>query len=219
MDNTQYNDSVAAGYVISTDPEPGTTLQPGDTVTLYVSQGSQSDVSYVTVPDFEWWTAERATESLEMIGLYAAYEYEASSEVLEDFVIRQDPAGNSQVPVGSTVTLVVSTGASGADTSAESSSTESGQNSVTINSGSSWECNASLDTPEGYTGQPVRITLVQEGQATTVFEGQTTFPYTLNVRGAEGVTTGTAYVYLLDPTTGEVTSTIEYPGIIFSQVN
>lgn len=219
VDNTQYNDSVAAGYVISTDPEPGTTLQPGDTVTLYVSQGSQSDVSYVTVPDFEWWTAERATESLEMIGLYAAYEYEASSEVLEDFVIRQDPAGNSQVPVGSTVTLVVSTGASGADTSAESSSTESGQNSVTINSGSSWECNASLDTPEGYTGQPVRITLVQEGQATTVFEGQTTFPYTLNVRGAEGVTTGTAYVYLLDPTTGEVTSTIEYPGIIFSQVN
>lgn len=215
VDNTQYNDNVAAGYVISTDPEPGTSLKPGDTVTLYVSQGSQEDVTYVTVPDFEWWTAERATESLEMIGLYAAYKYEASSEILEDFVIRQDPAGNSQAAVGSTVTLVVSTGAPQAGDTAESGS----QPDVTINSGSSWECNASLDTPAGYTGQPVRITLVQEGQATTVFEGQTTFPYTLKVRGAEGVASGTAYVYLLDPSSGDVTSTIEYPGIIFSQVN
>jgi hypothetical protein len=33
------------------------------------------------------------------------------------------------------------------------------------------------------------------------------------------VDSGTAYIYLLDPTTGEVTTTIEYPGINFSQVN
>ena len=212
VDDTQYSDSVAAGYVISTDPEPGSSLKAGDTVTLFVSLGSEEEVTYVTVPDFEWWTAERATESLEMIGVYAEYKYEANSEVLEDFVFRQEPEAFEQVPVGGTVTLYVSTGASAPETSQE-------QEDITINGGSAWECNASLDTPAGYNGQPVRITLVQEGQATTVFEGQTTFPYTLQVRGAEGVSSGTAYVYLLDPNTNEVTNTIEYPGIVFSQVN
>ena len=47
----------------------------------------------------------------------------------------------------------------------------------------------------------------------------TAFPYHLQVEGEAGVTEGTAYIYLLDGTTGEVTSTIEYPGITFSQVD
>ena len=41
---TPDNDSVAAGYVdFRRIRNRDTTLQPGDTVTLYVSQGSQSD--------------------------------------------------------------------------------------------------------------------------------------------------------------------------------
>jgi hypothetical protein len=87
------------------------------------------------------------------------------------------------------------------------------------NGGSGWQCDASLQQPNGYNGQPVRITLSQNGTETTVFEGTTTFPYRLQVQGADGVTEGTAYIYLLDQTTGAVTSTIEYPGIKFSQVN
>ena len=50
------------------------------------------------------------------------------------------------------------------------------------------------------------------------FRGQTSFPYKLQIQGASGVTSGTAYIYLLD-SSGNVTSKIEYPGIVFSQVN
>ncbi len=90
----------------------------------------------------------------------------------------------------------------------------------TAGAAGAWRCDASLETPVGYADQPVRITLLQDGVGeTTVFEGTTAFPYRLQVDGAAGVTGGTAYVYLLDPVTGEATSKIEYPGIAFYQVN
>ena len=97
--------------------------------------------------------------------------------------------------------------------------TFSNEGANTTDTAGTWRCNASLDSPAGYNGQPVRITLKQNGTETTVFEGTTTFPYSFEVQGASGVSEGTAYVYLLDPGTNEVTSTIEYAGITFSQVN
>ena len=80
-------------------------------------------------------------------------------------------------------------------------------------------CNAQLQMPSGYNGEPVRIELVQNGVTTPIFEGTTTFPFLLNVEGQAGVTNGTAYVYTLDPQTWTVTSTTSYEGIIFSQVD
>ena len=62
----------------------------------------------------------------------------------------------------------------------------------------------------------MRIVVVQnEGleneTKNTVFEGIITFPYSLNVEGAAGVSTGTAYVYVLDAQTWEIETTIKYP--------
>ena len=115
--------------------------------------------------------------------------------------------------MGGTVTLYVSTGASAPETSQE-------QEDITINGGSAWECNASLDTPAGYNGQPVRITHVQEGRPPQSSRGRPPSPITLQVRGAEGLEqrNGVPYTFL-DPTPTKVTNTIEYPGIVFSQVN
>jgi hypothetical protein len=111
------------------------------------------------------------------------------------------------------VTLVISTGPG------EVTSSDDSIEILDNGSTGTWQCDASLQQPTGYTGQPVRITLLQNGTETTVFEGTTTFPYRLTTQGADGVAEGTAYIYLLDSATGAVTSTIEYPGIKFSQVN
>ncbi len=207
IDETRYSDTVAAGYVISTDPEAGTVLQPNDMVTLYVSQGKGADAPQVDVPDCYYCDEDITTQRCELYGLGVPnFEYEASNAVNKGFVIRQDPAAGTSVPEGTVVTFVVSTGPSAS------------QDDISINTGSGeiWKCNASLSTPEGYAGENVRIDLEQDGVVKTIFTGQTTFPYQLSVQGADGVETGTAYVYLLNEA-GEAIRTIEYPGITFSR--
>lgn len=217
IDNSTYSDTVAAGYVISTEPAADSMVKAGDTITLYVSRGTEAtepaqEVSYVTLWDLYGYTQERAEEALAMLDLVPAYEYEASNEVAQGLVIRQSAGTNEQIPRGSTVTLTISTG--------PSSTAAAQENAVQIqNESGTWQCNASLAQPVGYNGQPVRITLVQNGVESTIYEGSTTFPYDLQVQGASGVETGTAYIYLLDAETGQAESKIEYPGIAFTQVN
>ncbi len=235
IDTSRHSDTIADGYVITTEPMAGTSLKPGDKVTLFVSQGEEAEVSYTTPWDLSGYTVERANEALEMQELVADYKYEASNEIGEGFVIRMDPPANTQIPRGSTVTLYISTGPEpqqgdddnitiideGADTGADAGSTSgAGTTDTTGTQTGAWRCDASLEPPVGYVDQQVRITLVQDGVGEkTVFEGATAFPYHLQVEGAAGVASGTAYVYLLDPVTGESTSKIEYPGIAFYQVN
>ena len=233
IDTSRHSDTIADGYVITTEPMAGTVLKPGDKVTLFVSQGEEEEVQYTTPWDLTGYTVERANEALEMQELVADYKYEASNEIGEGYVIRTDPPANKEIPRGSTVTLYISTGPeaqqgdddsirvldSGGGT-VDSTGTTGTTGSSDANAAGTWRCDASLETPVGYANQQVRITLLQDGGSeTTVFEGTTTFPYHLQVDGAAGVASGTAYVYLLDPTTGESTSKIEYPGIAFYQVD
>lgn len=212
IDTSRQSDTVEEGHVITTDPAAGTTLSQGDTVTLFISQKAADDSDYVQLWDLYGYTKERAAEALAMLELEAEYQYEASSEVGEGLVISQSVSANEKVARGSVVTLVISTGPSGG---AEAD----GNISIQSEGAGAWKCDASLSEPAGYSGQKVRITLKQNGNEKTVYEGTTTFPYHLQVEGENGVAEGTAYVYLLDGATGEVTSTIEYPGITFSQVN
>lgn len=206
-----FSDVVAQGYVVSSDPEPGTTVESGDIITLYVSQGTQTEpenVEYVQLWSLTGYTLERAEEALDMLGLVGAYDYVSSDTIAEGMIASQSPDPSEQIPRGSTVTLMISTGPSAGEE----------EPAVEIQGGEdgTWKCDAQLVEPTGYNGQAVRITLVQNDVESTIFEGTTTFPYRLQVQGASGVASGTAYIYLLDPQTGEVSSKIEYPGITFT---
>lgn len=209
----QYSDTIDAGHVIYTSPAAGTTLKPGDTVTLYISLGvepSQNPADYVTLWSVVGYTEEQATKALKMLDLEPDYQYEYSDTVAQGMVISQSVGTDEQVQRGTTVTLVISNGPAPAD---------AGEDTISVTNGSdgAWKCDASLETPDGYNGQQVRITLVQDGAGeATIFEGTTTFPYHLQVQGVSGVSTGTAYVYLLDDN-GNVTNQIEYAGIEFKQ--
>lgn len=224
IDQTQYSDTVEAGYVISTSPAAGATVMAGDTVTLYISQGRKEDIQYVQLWDLYGYTKDRATEALSMLDLVPDYQYEASSTVGVGLVTRMSVEPNEQIPRGSTVTLYISEGPNYEAPAEEGQGSASGsasQGDIVVDNGTSgaWECDASLVEPAGYTGQNIRVTLVQNGVESTIYEGAASFPYHLHVQGASEVTTGTAYIYLLDPSTGEVTSKIEYPGITFNKVD
>ena len=63
-----------------------------------------------------------------------------------------------------------------------------------------WKCTQVLDTPSGYNGGAIRLELIQdvngEPTATKIIDGQkVSFPYQLDVTGADGVSTGTIYLY------------------------
>lgn len=110
IDTSRHSDTIENGHVITTEPMMGTILKPGDKVILYISQGEEEQISYVTPWDLTGYTVERANEALEMQELIADYQYEASNEIAEGLIVRMDPPAKQEIARGSTVTLYISTG-------------------------------------------------------------------------------------------------------------
>ena len=101
----EYNDTVAAGLVISTDPTGGTEVFEGATVTVTVSLGRLA-----TVPEVVGLTREEAETAILDEGLVPDVVLEYSDTVAAGVVISTDPAGGTDVPEGTTVTVTVSLG-------------------------------------------------------------------------------------------------------------
>ncbi len=201
VDNTRYSNSVEEGYVITTNPGAGSPAASGDMVTIYISQGPDS--STVKMPRLIDHYVDDASIALNNLGLYV-YTIEVYSDTVEKgIVISQDVPADSVVQTGTTVTITVSAGP------------EVLPEGDILASESKWVCNVQLNAPDIWEGEPVRIDLEQNGEKKTIFEGNTTFPYVLNVEGKPGVSTGTAYVYIIDPNTWNVTSTTMYSDITF----
>jgi eukaryotic-like serine/threonine-protein kinase len=99
-------DGTEAGTVLRTDPEPGTDLKQGDRLVLYVSLGP----TLVAVPGgLEGLAQPDAEARLAEVDLSAEIVPEQSETVAEGVVIRVGDVG-AQVPKGSAVPLVVSSG-------------------------------------------------------------------------------------------------------------
>ena len=135
-----------------------------------------------------------------------------SAEVPAGQVISQDPSavsedddtayGDPDEPMA----IVVSCGDQApSDTTAADTTTDTAaadntaqQNTAAAN-GEVWKCTQTLNTPNGYQGGAIRLELIQEvnGEMTStqVVDGEKlTFPYTLDITGAPGVSAGTLYV-------------------------
>ena len=109
----QTSDTVPEGAIISTDPAAGITVNPGLTVTVYVSLGETP----VTVPNVANMTEADAIAALQAKGLkYGSTTQTYSPSVRQGVVIDSDPPGGSErvgsevIRVGHEVNLVVSNG-------------------------------------------------------------------------------------------------------------
>ena len=101
------SETVEEGKVIRTEPRKGATLTAGQTVTLYVSTGS--DVVMTTVPEVLGLDISKAVSLL--AGKNLKYDYDlVESDKPKDQVIEQDLAKGTEVPEGTTVKLKVSKG-------------------------------------------------------------------------------------------------------------
>jgi serine/threonine-protein kinase len=102
--NPSYTDSTApANQVISQSPAPGTSEPKGSSVTVKVSNGPPQ----VTVPDVVGYTSQQAVQALEAAGFQVVQQPVSTDASQQNIVQSQNPAGGSQAPKGSTVTITV----------------------------------------------------------------------------------------------------------------
>jgi serine/threonine-protein kinase len=101
----QASDEFDPGIAIRTVPDGGELADRGSRIRLFVSTGPEK----VEVPTVTGSTESSAEARLERAGLLVDVEEEAS-QAEEGTVIRQDPAGGTEVDEGTRVTIVVSSG-------------------------------------------------------------------------------------------------------------
>jgi len=99
----EFSDTVKSGRVIETSPPEGSVARKGTTVTLVVSRGKEK----VAVPDVVGRTRDEAERTLQDAGLQASVSEEESDDKDPGTVLRQEPAGGTQLAKGKTVALVV----------------------------------------------------------------------------------------------------------------
>ena len=100
------------GYIIYQEKAEGFTLKKGDTVGVRVSKGANK----VIVPDVSILTSAAAAKlRIESFDLVYKEEYEYHETVESGEIIRQDPVGNTEVEVGSEVTVYISMGSASGD--------------------------------------------------------------------------------------------------------
>ncbi len=103
-----YNDKVAAGYVISQYPEPGSTVKEQRTITLVVSKGGEITV----VPDLRGLNRRDAELKIKNSGMVLGrVDEQFSADVAPDTVISQNPRPPAQVNKNTPIDIVVSKGA------------------------------------------------------------------------------------------------------------
>ena len=209
---------VDPGYVYNVEPAAGTSVQAGSSVTLTVSRG----VDYgdnAEVPSVVGMTKD---DALTTLGKFIDIQItEQQSTEAAGTVIAQDPEAYAAADPDQPISITISSGdkapstdsAASADSTASTDNTASADSTAStdstvstttstadVNANTGWKCTQTLDTPSGYNGGAIRLELIQdvngEPKASTIIDGQNiSFPYQLDISGAEGITSGTIYLY------------------------
>lgn len=103
----EYNDEIAKGQVIRTDPSAGTSLLPGTSVTIYYSLGTES----FSLPDYVNQDYLAVKAALEELGLRPVFEFEYHDTVELNKVTRTEPIAGSSVKPDDIITVYYSMGA------------------------------------------------------------------------------------------------------------
>jgi len=100
---TQENADAPAGTVLRSDPEAGTMVDPGTSVSIWISSG------LIEIPNVVGYPATQAQAELANAGFNVESIAQVDTSVAEGTVLSQDPVGGGTAAQGSTVTLTVST--------------------------------------------------------------------------------------------------------------
>lgn len=100
---SEENADAPAGTVLRSEPEAGTMVDPGTTVSIVISSG------LIEIPNVVGLPATQAQAELANAGFNVDTFGQVDTSVAEGTVLAQDPAGLSTAELGATVTITVST--------------------------------------------------------------------------------------------------------------
>lgn len=104
----EYSDQVEAGLVIRTDPGVGTELEPGASLTIYVSKGKETKT--VTVPSLYGMTEDGARQALTERGLSLGSVDSVENQAAVGTVVWQSTDPDVEVNQGTTINIQISKG-------------------------------------------------------------------------------------------------------------
>lgn len=178
-----YSQTVEKGNVISTSPNAGTSVKKGSEVKVIVSKGKK--VNEVEIPDITEMSEAEAKSKLKSLGLSVGTITSVySAKIAEGYVATQGYKKGDLVKEGTAVDFTVSMG--------PETGSSSGEYMGTIRIEKS-------DLPDGFVDGTLRLDLTQNGKTKTVVEedvSSSEFPYTRQIIGESGVTTGTVKMYI-----------------------
>lgn len=109
-EETEYSEDVEVDKVTRIDPEPGSKVEPGSEVTVYISLGEE--VQYVYVPELKGYTLDEAEDILDMkliIGEITE-EFSDGTSYAKGEIMEQSLKVNEKVEKGTKIDLIVSKG-------------------------------------------------------------------------------------------------------------
>ncbi|MBR5537123.1 MAG: Stk1 family PASTA domain-containing Ser/Thr kinase [Clostridia bacterium] len=102
-----YNETVDAGKILEQTPEHSRKIEKGGTITVNISRGAKT----FNLPDYANQEARQVKIELERLGVICVENTpEFNDEVPNGYVLRTDPAADTELTAGDTVTLTVSKG-------------------------------------------------------------------------------------------------------------
>lgn len=104
---SEYSETIAAGLVIKTSPEIGSSVRTGSEVIVYVATDKQETTK---VPEIEGCSREVAEQLLKASDLEVGTVKEVDSNLEAGIVVEQNIKKDTQVPVGSKIDFTVSNG-------------------------------------------------------------------------------------------------------------
>lgn len=104
----EYSDQVEAGLVIRTDPGVGTELEPGASLTIYVSKGKETKT--VAVPSLYGMTEDGARQALTERGLSLGSVDSVENQAAVGTVVWQSTDPDVEVNQGTTINIQISKG-------------------------------------------------------------------------------------------------------------
>ena len=198
-------ESVSVRGEQQTEDTGGSKSEQTEETPAAVSAGPETDET-VEIPNYRGMSEDYAREALEDRGLIVQVRRGKTSGIGYGEVIETRPAAGTEVPVGSTVTLIINDPDGDEDAGEDEDEEEDDR--------PGWTASAKLGEASNYTGGAYRLVLEQtvdgEKVTTELESGDTlTFPHQMEITGAAGVRNG--YVVLYEETDSGETVRAQWP--------